>query len=157
MTPHDLFLEAARCGLQLGTVKGALSVRPKGKCPDDLMTLLREHKVAFVEWLDSPPCPGWQAVPPCDLPLDPAKPEPTPEQRARLMDYLLRQGAGSPGALAAWLDCRKTAYAAGPGRDWEAALVAYVVARDAVCWQLNRNVEEVCELLAGCEEAAGGE
>lgn len=154
MTPHDLFLEAVQRGLQLGTVKGVLSVRPKGKCPDDLMTLLREHKVALVEWLDSPPCPGWQAVPPHNLPLDPATPEPTPEQRARLMDYLLRQGAGQSGALADWLAIRKGEYAAGPGREWNSALVAYAAARDVVCWQLKRDVEEACDLLAGCEEAA---
>ncbi len=152
MKPLDLFRQAQALGLRL-EVEQRLEVFGES-CPPDFAAVLTEHKSALVQWLANPPCPGWQAVPPCELALDPAKPEPAPEQRARLMDYLLRQGAGRPGALADWLACREAAYAAGPGQEWEAALVAYAAVRDAVCWQLSRREEEVCDLLVGCEEAS---
>lgn len=155
MKPLDLFRQAQALGLRL-EVEQRLAVFGES-CPPDFAAVLTEHKAALVEWLANPPCPGWQAVPPRDLLLDPERPEPTPEQRARLMDYLLRQGAGRPGALSDWLACREAAYVAGPGREWDAALVAYAAARDAVCWQLKRDVEEACELLGGCEESAVGQ
>ena len=150
MKPLDLFRQAQALGLRLD-LEQRLVVFGKS-CPPEFAAVLREHKAALVEWLANPPCPGWQAVPPRDLPLDPATPEPTPEQRARLMDYLLRQGAGQPGALADWLARREAAYHPGPGTNWNPPLVAYAAARDAVCWQLKRDVEEACDLLAGFEE-----
>lgn len=152
MKPLDLFRQAQALGLRL-EVEQRLAVFGES-CPPDFAAVLIEHKAALVEWMTNPPCPGWQAVPPLDLPLDPAMPEPTAEQRARLADYLLRQGAGQPGALADWLACRESAYAAGPGREWEAALIAYAAARDVVCWQLSRSEREVLDLLEGFEEVA---
>lgn len=152
MKPLDLFRQAQALGLRL-EVEQRLAVFG-ASCPPDFAAVLTEHKAALVAWLANPPCPGWQAVPPRDLPLDPGTPEPTREQRARLTDYLLRQGAGQPGALADWLARREAAYRAGAGTNWNSTLVAYAAARDAVCWQLKRGVEEACDLLAGCEEAA---
>lgn len=152
MKPLDLFRQAQALGLRL-EVEQRLAVFGES-CPPEFAALLREHKPALVEWLANPPCPGWQAVPPCDLPLNPAMPELAAEQRARVTDYLLRQGAGQPGALADWIACRKAAYRAGPGTDWNPALVNYAAARDAVCWHLKREVWDVCDLLADCEEVA---
>lgn len=154
MKPLDLFRQAQALGLRL-EVEQRLAVFGKS-CPPDFAALLTEHKAALLEWLANPPCPGWQAVPPRDLPLDSARPEPTPQRRALLTDYLLRQGASQPGALADWLACRESAYAVGPGLEWDAALVAYGAARDAVCWQLKRDVGEACELLTSCEDTADG-
>lgn len=150
MKPLDLFRQAQPLGLRL-ELEQRLVVFGKS-CPPDFAAVLTEHKTALVEWLAKPPCPGWQAVPPRDLPLDPAKPEPTPEQRARLVDYVWRQGAGQPGALADWLAHREAAYRAGPGTDWNPALVTYTAARDAACWQLKRDVAEACDLLASFAE-----
>jgi len=152
MKPLDLFRQAQALGLRL-EVEQRLAVFGES-CPPGFAALLREHKAALVEWLVNPPCPGWQAVPPCDLPLNPAMPEPTQEERAHLMDYLLRQGAGQPGALEAWIACRKAAYRAGPGAGWNPALVTYAAVRDAACWQLKRSESDVLELLMDLEEAA---
>lgn len=151
MKPLDLFRQAQALGLRL-EVEQRLAVFGED-CPPDFAALLREHKTALVEWLENPPCPGWQAVPPHDLPLNPVVPNSTPEQQARIADYLLRQGAGQPGALADWLAVRALAYATGPGREWNASLVTYAADRDAVCWQLKRDVAEACDLLAGFEES----
>jgi hypothetical protein len=70
-----------------------------------------------------------------------------------MIDYPLRQGAGRPGPLAAWLVRRESAYYDGPGRTWDCAAFAYAAARDAACWQLNRNEREVIEFLEGFAEA----
>jgi len=150
MKPLDLFRQAQGLGLRL-ELEQRLAVFGKS-CPPDFAALLREHKPALVDWLANPPCPGWQAIPPCDLQLNPVMPEPTAEQRARLTDYLHRQSANKPGPLADWLALREAAYRAGPGTSWNPALVTYAAERDAVCWQLKRDVGDACDLLAGCEE-----
>jgi len=74
--------------------------------------------------------------------------------RQQMIDYLLRQGAGRPCPLAAWMVRRESAYYDGPGRTWACAAFAYAAARDAVCWQLNRNERELLGLLEGFGEAA---
>src|SRR5262245_35991765 len=99
MTPHDLYLEAARRGLRLEAYGDKLAVLPKGKCPPDFAEVLRQHKAALLDWFARPPCPGWQAVPPDDLPLDPVMPQPSAYRRQRVVGYLLRQGCDRPGPL----------------------------------------------------------
>jgi hypothetical protein len=88
------------------------------------------------------------------MPLNPAMPRPTPENRERVIAYLLRQGCDRPGALTAWLVRRETAYYDGPGRQWDCALHAYAAARDAACWQLNRGEGDVWQMLSAIEECS---
>jgi len=146
---QDLYLEATRRGLRLQPAgDGLLAVMPKGKCPPDFAEVLREHKAALLDWLTRAPCPGWEAVPPDSLPLNPVAPRPTPENREQTIAYLLRQGCDRPGVLTAWLVRRECAYYDGPGRRWDCALLAYAAARDAACWQLNRSEGDVWALLA---------
>lgn len=149
MTAHDVFLEARKRGLQLAAVGDKLAVRPKGACPPDFAAVLREHKGELLHWLNRPPCPGWQEVPSDTLPLVPVEPRPTPhDERQQVIDYLLRQGAGRPCPLAAWLVRRESAYYDGPGRTWDHATFAYAAARDCVCWQLKRDVAGFEEVTA---------
>lgn len=54
MTPHDLYLEAARRGLRLEPRGDKLAVIPKGKCPPDFRDVLLAHKAALLEWLAAP-------------------------------------------------------------------------------------------------------
>ncbi len=153
MKPLDLLRQAQALGLRL-EVERRLAVYGTA-CPPDFAALLAQNKSALIEWLDAPPCPGWQAVPPLNLPLDRSPPEPSPEQRACILDYLRSQVADHPGALAAWLEGRAAEYAGGPGREWGSACVAYAAARDAACWQLRRDEGAVCDLLAGFRQAEG--
>lgn len=153
MTPaQDLYLEARRRGLRLAPAGEKLAVYPKGKCPPDFADVLRQHKAELLQWLNSPPCPGWRAIPPADLPLNPAMPRPTPANRERVIAYLLRQGCDRPGPLTAWLVRRENAYFDGPGRHWDCALHAYAAARDAAGWQLRRSEWQVWELLSTFDE-----
>ena len=92
------------------------------------------------------PCPGWQAVPPENLPLNPNMPRPAPH-RERVIAYMIRQGCDRPGRLTAWLVHRECDYYDGPGRRWDCAMHAYAAARDAACWQLNRDERAVWALL----------
>lgn len=154
MTPHDVFLEARKRGLQLAAVGDHLAVMPKGVCPPDFAAVLREHKPALLHWLKHPPCPGWQAIPPDTLPLVSVEPRPTPHDRQRMIDYLLRQGADRPGSLTNWLVRRECDYYEGPGKQWACIAFAYAAARDCACWQLNRSEREVLDLVAGFEEVA---
>ena len=148
MTPDELYREAAKRGLRLESAGDKLAVFPKGHCPPDFAEMLRQHKPALLEWLSRPSRPGWQTVPPCDLPLDPVMPRPSPANRERVIRYLLLQTGNRPGPLSAWLVRRETSCFDGPGRKWDCSLLAYVAARDAACWQLNRIESEVWELLA---------
>lgn len=54
MTPHELYLEAARRGLRLEPRGDRLAVIPKGKCPPDFRDVLLAHKAALLEWLAAP-------------------------------------------------------------------------------------------------------
>jgi hypothetical protein len=154
MTAHEVFLEAGKRGLQIAAAGDKLAVMPKGACPPDFAAVLREHKGALLDWLTLPPCPGCGAVPPDDLPLDPAEPHPAPDHRELVIAYLFRQGCDRPGPLTAWLVRRECAYYDGPGRSWDCGAFAYAAARDAACWQLNRSEREVSVLLRDLTEAA---
>lgn len=54
MTPHDLYLEAARLGLRLEPRGDMLEVIPKGKCPPDFRAVLLAHKAELLAWLAAP-------------------------------------------------------------------------------------------------------
>ena len=155
MTPRDVILEARKRGLQIAAAGDRLAVYPKGHCPPDFADLLRAHKAELLNWLSRSPCPGWQAVPPDNLPLDPAMPRPTPHDRERVIGYMLRQGCNQPGPLTAWLVRRECAYYDGPGRHWDCALHAYAASRDAACWQLNRSERDLWQLLSAFDECSG--
>ncbi len=154
MTAQDLFNEASRRGLRLEPKGDKLAVTPANRCPPDFAETLKAYKSELLAWLNRPPCPGWQEVPPDSLPLVPVEPRPTPHDRQQVIDYLLRQGAGRPCRLAAWLVRRESDYYVGPGRSWDCAAFAYAAARDAACWQLNRGEREVLDLLEVFEELA---
>ena len=153
MTAPELYREAAKRGLRLAPAGDKLAVFPKGHCPPDFADTLRQHKGELLAWLSRPPCPGWQAVPPNNLPLNPVMPRPTPHNRERMIAYLPRQTGDRPGPLAAWLVRRENAYYEGPGRHWDCSLHAYAAARDAACWQLSRTENEVWHLLDTTAEA----
>src|SRR5262245_43517640 len=111
MTPHDVYMEATRRGLQLKAAGDKLAVFPKGRCPSDFALLLRQHKDALLDWLSHVTYPGgWQTVPPDDLPLDPGVPRPTPRNREIVIGYLARQTANRHCPLSAWLVQRESAY-----------------------------------------------
>lgn len=156
MTPHDLYLEAARRGLRLEAAGDKLAVFPKGHCPPDFAEMLRQHKPELLGWLSSPRCPGCGAVPPADLPINPLTPSPTPAHREAVIRYLLRQTGDRPGPLAKWLVSRENTYFEGPGRHWDCGLHAYAAARDAACWQLNRSEMDVWVFLEACAESVTG-
>jgi len=151
-TAHDIYHEAAKRGLRLQPAGDKLAVMPKGKCPPDFADVLREHKAELMQWLTNPPCPGWQAIPPDGLPINPVMPRPAPESRERMIGYMLRQGCDRTGPLTAWLVRRECAYYDGPGRHWDCALHAYAAARDAASWQLNRSERDVLGLLADFDQ-----
>jgi hypothetical protein len=153
MTAPELYHEATKRGLRLAPAGDRLAVIPKGKCPPDFANTLREHKAELLEWLSRSPCPGWQAVPPADLPLNPLMPRPTPARREAVIAYLLRQTGDRPSPLAAWLVRRENAYYDGPGRTWDCGLICYGAARDTACWQLSRGESEVWQFLEATAEA----
>jgi hypothetical protein len=155
-TPHDLYIEATRRGLRLEAVGDFLAVKPKGKCPPDFAAELREHKAALLAWLERKPCPGYGAKPPDDLPLVTTRPQPATYCRELVIHYEARQTDNRTGPLAAWLARRESRYYDGPGAGWDCGDLAYAAARDAACWQLNRSERQLCQLLAGFEEAAKG-
>jgi hypothetical protein len=153
MTPAELFNRAAALGLRLEARGDRLAVIPADRLPADFREVLAAHKAELLAWL-TPPCPGFGAVPPADLPLIPVAPRPTPARRERVLAYLLRQGADRPGPLAGWLERRACAYFDGNGRRWDCALHAYAAARDAACWQLARSEADVWQFLEAADEAA---
>jgi hypothetical protein len=152
MNAHDLYIEATRRGLRLEPAGDFLAVRPKGKCPPDFADTLRQYKAELLDWLTRPCRPGWQAVPPDDLPLVTLEPRPAPKDQERIFGYLLGQTGDKLGMLTAWLVWRENAYYGGPGRKWDCGLICYAAARDATCWQLNRSEHDVWELLASFDE-----
>ena len=154
MTAQDLCLEASKRGLRLEPRGDKLAVIPADRLAPDFAAVLREHKGELLHWLNRPPCPGWQAIPPDTLPLVPVEPIPTPHDRQRMIDYLIRQGADRPGPLTHWLVRRECDYYEGPGQQWDSSAFAYAAARDCACWQLNRCEREVLALLDGFEEVA---
>lgn len=146
-TPQELCDRARKLGLRLEPKGDKLAVSPADRVPPDFAAVLRDNKPALLEWLSNPPCPGLQTVPPCDLPLDPVMPRPSPANRERVIRYLLLQTGNRPGPLSAWLVRRETAYFDQPGRHWDCSFLAYAAARDAARWQFNRSESEVWELL----------
>lgn len=150
--PLDLYRRAQSLGLHVESDGNDLLVKPGSKCPPDFAAMLREHKAELLQWLNTPPCPGWQSIPPDNLPLNSIMPRPTPENREKVISYMLRQGCDRPGVLASWLARRECAYYDGPGRRWDCAAHAYAAARDAACHQLNRSESEVWTLVAGFDE-----
>ena len=148
MTPQDIILEARKRGLRLEPAGDKLAVMPKGACPADFASLLLRHKPELLEWLSSPHCPGWEALPPVNLALKLAMPQPTPHDRERVISYLLRQTGDCPGPLSAWLVRRENSYFDGPGREWPCGVLCYAAARDAACWQLSRSEDQLLEFLA---------
>lgn len=153
MNAIDVLRQAEALGLRLEVAGENLAVRPKGRCPEDFVAVLREHKPALLALLN-PPCPGWGSIPPSDLTLDPALPRPTTENRERLISYFRRQTRDKIQPLMAWLLRRELAYYEGPGRSWDCAAHAYAAARDAARWQLNRTEAEVLVLLQSCQDSA---
>jgi hypothetical protein len=151
-SPVELFRRAQSFGLHLEADGGDLVVKPRSRCPPDFADVLRQHKSELLDWLSRTSCPGWQVLPPVNLPLNPVMPRPTPDNRERVIAHLLRQGCDRPGPLTVWLVRRESAYFDGPGRHWDCALHAYAAARDAACWQLNRSEDAVWELLASFDE-----
>jgi hypothetical protein len=109
MTPClDIYLDVRREGADVTTDGTHLEVQPAGRITPELRSRLIEHKPALIEWLSAPPCPGWQAIPPGDLPLNTGTAL-CVRDRIVLVDYLIRQ-AGRPGPLAAWLLNRQGQY-----------------------------------------------
>lgn len=152
--PPRLFRQAQSLGLRLEADGSYLLVRPASKCPAEFADVLRQHKGELLNWLSSAPLPGWQAVPPKELPLNPVMPHPALHDRERMIAYLIRQGCDKPCRLAGWIVQRECAYYDGPGRAWDCGLLAYAAARDAACWQLNRSEGDVWGVLAGCNDHA---
>ena len=130
-TPPELYREAAALGLTLDACGEFLRVAPAEQVPPAFKEKLKAHKAELMAWLNTPPCPGWQTVPPANLPLGTIPPRPTPANRERLIGYFRRQTADRPCALSAWLVQRENAYFDGPGTRWDCALLSYAAARDA--------------------------
>lgn len=145
MSPAELYRRAAELGLELEPAGDKLAVRPKGKCPPDFADLLRQHKAELLSWLTKPPCRGWQAIPPDDLPMDPAEPSPTMAQARTVMGYVMRQIGDTPGALCEW--CLRREFVYWKVYHWPDQTCSYAAARDAACWQLNRTEPAIWELL----------
>lgn len=152
MKPLEIYHRALELGLRLEPAGDMLAVMPKGKCPADFADILRQHKPELLAWLNRPPCPGWQAVPPADLPLHPVQPRPTTVNARLVMAYQVRQIADGTGPLCEWLLRREAAY--WEVHHWPDHVCAYAAARDAACWQLARDEAAVCELLETFEEVA---
>ena len=156
MKPLDLLAKAHRHGLRLEPKGDRLSVTPADRVTPELRAELLAHKAVLLAWLSSPPCPGWKAIPPDNLPLVPVETRPTAEAREVVIAFLARQCGEwrNPGPLCAWLGRRENAYFDGPGRQWDCAAYSYAAARDAACWQLNSNEAQLLDTLAAFDEVA---
>jgi hypothetical protein len=152
MTPAELCRQTEQLGLTLKLIAGILVVIPRDRCPEEFAQTLREHKAELVAWLNRTPCPGWQAVPPPELPLNPDRPGPAREDARAIMDYLIRQIGSLPSRLCEWCLKRELAYL--ETFQWPDQICTYASARDAACWQLNRNEKEVWEFLEATNEVA---
>jgi len=151
MRPLELYRQAEALGLRLEARGDKLAVFPGDRCPADFAEQLRQHKQELLPWLSSPPCPGWQAVPPVDLPLNPTRPRPQPADARRVMVYVMRQIGDPPGPLCAWCVRREDAY--WQTCHWPPDVCAYAAVRDAACWQLSRAEHEVWAFLHAAEQA----
>jgi hypothetical protein len=150
----ELVRRAEHLGLRLERrPNGKLAViSSTGVLPAEFIEELRPVKSDVLDLLDARTCPGWGTVPPDNLRLQRTKPHPDAEDRELVLGYLLRQGAGRPCPLAAWLMRREEAYFNGLGAKWDCGLLAYAAARDAACWQLDRDEADVLELLRSFRE-----
>lgn len=148
MTPLELFRNAMDMGLRLESDGDRLNVFGT-HCPADFAEELRQHKPALLEWLNRPPCPGWQTVPPGDLPMNPARPGMATAAARRVMAFVVRQIRGTC-PLCEWCLRRELAY--WTEFHWPDEDCAIAAARDAACWQLNRSERDVLELLLGFDE-----
>ena len=159
MTPLALLDKARRHGLRLEPKGDRLAVTPADRVTPELRAELLAHKTALLAWLTSPPCPGWQAVPPDNLPLVPVEPCPTAAAREAVIAFLARQCGDwrNPGPLCAWLVRRENTYYDGPGKSWRCESFALAAARDAACWQLNTTEAQLLDTLAAFDEAAAAE
>ena len=151
MTPLELHRRAAELGLRIEPAGDKLAVMPKGHCPPDFANVLREHKAELLAWLSRPPCPGWRAVPPDHLPLNPIAPRPQPADARHVVDFISRQTNGAD-TLCEWCLRREIAY--WTAFHWTDTVCCYATARDAACWQLNRDERGVLELLSGFGECS---
>jgi hypothetical protein len=134
--------------------KGAtgLAVTNPDRIPSELIAVLRERKPEILAAI-RPPCPGWAALPPDNLPLNPCEPRPTPADREMVISYMGRQ-CSPRSRMLAWLSAREYQYFDGPGRRWDCGLLAYAAARDCAQWQQGCDSEqELIERLAGFEPA----
>ncbi len=157
MTPRALLEKAHRFGLHLAPKGDRLSVIPADKMPPELRAELLANKTALLAWMSAPPCPGWQAVPPDNLPLVPNEPRPSADTRAAVIDYVFRQLPPwnvKPAALARWINARENAYFDGPGKSWRCESFAYAAARDCACWQLNCTEADLLNTFAAFDGAA---
>jgi hypothetical protein len=154
VTARELYAEATRRGLHLEPRGNKLAVIPARLLDPGFRDTLLANKPALLDWLTRPPCPGYGAIPPGDLPLVTLCPRPSIRSRELVIHYELRQTSNQPGPLAAWLAQREAQYFDGPGQTWDCGDLAYAAARDAACWQLNRSEAQVWQLLAGFDEAA---
>jgi hypothetical protein len=145
MTPLET-LEKARCaGLTLRPHGDRLAVKPADRLTPALRAALLAHKATLLTLLSAPPCPGWQAVPPDDLPLDPIEPHPTANDREDVIAYVFRQlppWNHKPSALRLWIERRECAYYDGPGKHWRCESFAYAAARDCANWQKKQSTGE---------------
>lgn len=152
MTPAQTLAKCRQAGLSLRPHGDQLGVSPADKLTPELRQALRTHKAELLALLNSPPCPGWQAVPPDDLPLSAIEPRPTPFAREAFLEYVARQARSVQ--LTAWLERRRNAYFCGVGRKWDCAAHAFAASRDLACWQQSRNEAQTLDLLAGFDEVA---
>ena len=154
MTAPELYQEATKQGLRLEPRGQKLAVIPADRVSPGFADLLRKHKAELLHWLSDTSSPGWGCIPPANLALNPERPQPSPNNRERMIAYMLRQGCNLPGDLTAWLVRRECAYYDGPGHRWDCALHAYAAARDAACWQLNRGEYDVLKFLSDLDKDA---
>lgn len=150
MNTLEVYHQAVALGLKLEPSGDRLLVFGQ-HCPPDFHDLLRQHKAELLVWLSRPPCPGWQAVPPSDLPLNSTQPSPDPADARRVMDYIVRQIGAVPDLLCDWCLARELAY--WQKVHWLDEVCAYAAARDCACWQLNRTEPELWEFLEDINEA----
>jgi hypothetical protein len=155
MTIIETMSRVVELGLSLQVRGDTLILWPREAVPSELIEVLRTRKPELIHYLNSRAGQGWEKIPPTNLGLGWHKPQPSMANLKRVVDYLLRQGANKPGPLAAWLIRRENQYFERFGRAWPSALGTYAAARDAACWQTNRNEMQLWELLEGLEEVAG--
>ena len=148
--PHNLYLEVRQQGGELTTDGVRLLLQPPGKIDADLKARLIRNKPALIQWLQTPPSPGWGEVPPETLAVDP-KSTLAADDLDVLVDYMVRQ-ANRPCPLAAWLLKREGTYFDAGVRDPRRQ--CRLASRDAATWQLNRSEQDAVALIHDLAEAA---